>query len=180
MRAVFLVYFGLLSLVGTSQEFNMKVSGTVRDILSRQALGVYSVSAYDVDDTTHSVSGRLLLDGGYELWLLEQRSYMIVFNAPGHVEKRALMELGSLKGKHWSGGYGVPLDILLFREVPGLDLTFNGEAFGINRYNARKKKFEWDMDHLAAMNERQAGLMETYERQLALLDGPAIIPAPGN
>lgn len=139
------------------------VFGAVADQDPRVALSGISIACHDAEDTTFTVEA-VVRDGGfYELQLMEERDYSIVFSAADHVSKRVLIELKGPTKEQWGRGFGINADISLFRALPDVDADFGGEPFGICRFDPGSVQFEWDKSYSEAMRERHAAAFKAYE-----------------
>ena len=169
MRTIFfgLVMAASFSSVGTAlgQDTLVVVFGTVMEVSSREAVSDIEVNAIDLK-WGRRVIGRVGGGGRYELHFLDEAEYMVEFSAPGFASKRLRLNLHGPTAEDWVGGFGMEIDITLFRELPGLDLSLFEQPMGICNYSKDSARFEWDTVHVNGMRERSLRLLEAYEEDL--------------
>jgi hypothetical protein len=156
----------MLTLPAMSQETLMTLFGTVKDHTTGEPIENISVHAFDVNDPTHELQATTRGDGKYEVLFTEERTYQVVFTAPGRVPKQIELALAGPTEDQWEGGFGMNIDINLFRELPDLDLTLGGEPFGRSRFEPGSGTFEWDAVHAGKTKERMAKVVKIYEARV--------------
>lgn len=149
----------------SAQDTLIVVFGTVKDLTSNEPVNEARVEAMDMK------WGRRFLatmhpNGRYELPLFQEADLLIEFSAPGHVPKRVRVDMNGPTAEDWLGGYGMNVDVRLFREVEGLDLSMGGEPFGICRYDSVADLFEWDLPYTEGMRDRMKSLVAEYEKRV--------------
>lgn len=95
--------------------------------------------------------------GHYSIALDVGKVWRVRYSAPGRVSK--LVEFDLRDTPKYDGGYGMNVDIRLFREDPSMDFTFLEEPIGISRYDSVSTTIKWDMDYTAPRMERLRTLM---------------------
>ena len=151
--------------VATAQDTLIVVYGTVKDLTTNEPLPGAQVEALDMKWGRRFLA-TMLSNGRYELDLFQEADLMIEYSAPGHVPKRVRVDMHGPTAEDWSGGYGMNVDVRLFREVEGLDLSMGGEPFGICRYDSVSDLFAWDLPYTEGMRERMKSLVADYERRV--------------
>jgi len=139
------------------------VFGSVTDLDPRSLLTGITIACHDIEDSTFVIEPLIREGGFYELHMMEERTYSIVFSATGHVPKRVLIELNGPTREQWERGFGINADISLFKTLSGVDADFGGEPFGICRFDPNTVQFEWDRAYSQAMRERHAAALKAYE-----------------
>ena len=159
------ILFLALSCCGrlAAQDTLAIVFGSVTDHDPRALLTGITIACHDKQDSTFVVEPVIREGGFYELQLMEERTYSIVFSAKGHVPKRVLIELKGPTREQWEKGFGINADISLFKTLPGVDADFGGEPFGICRFDPSTVQFEWDRTYSQGMRERHAAALKAYE-----------------
>ena len=151
--------------VSLAQDTLAVVYGTVKDLSTKKPIAAAQVEVLDLKWGRRTIvvandSGR------YDLNLTEEADYLIEYGALGHVPKRVRIVLRGPTPEQWVGGFGMNIDINLFREVLGLDLTMGGEPFGICTFDTTYANFQWDVAYTAGMRDRAEALMKEYERRV--------------
>lgn len=148
----------------SAQDTLIVVFGTVKDLTSNEPLTDFQVEAMDLK-WGRRVLATVSPEGRYELDLLQEGDFMIEYGAPGHAHKRVRVDMHGPTVEEWLGGYGMNVDVRLFREVEGLDLSMGGEPFGICRYDSVADIFSWDLAYTESMRERMKGVLAEYEKR---------------
>ncbi len=157
------VFLFLPSMV-CAQDTLLAIYGTVYDITNEQPVHPAEVIAFDPSDSLHIVSTTVDRDGRYMLGLFEERNYTIRFNAPGFVPKYVEIQMAGPSPAQWESGYGLSVDMTLFREVPELDLTMGHEPVGRGVYEPSADVFEWDRTYTQSIRSRQKELLRSYKQ----------------
>lgn len=148
----------------SAQDTLIVVFGTVKDLTSNEPLTDFHVEAMDLK-WGRRVLAIVYPAGRYELDLMQEGDFIIEYSAPGHVPKRVRVDMRGPTVEEWLGGYGMNVDVRLFREVDGLDLTLGSEPFGICRYDSVADIFSWDLAYIESMRERMKGALAEYEKR---------------
>ena len=143
----------------------MVVFGVVKDLTSGLPLPEITVTATE-QKSGLQVPAVLRGNGRFELNIMQEGDYVVEFGSTGHVPKRVQLELRGPSAEQWVGGYGMNVDVNLFREVEGLDLTMGGKPFGICRYDKATDGFNWDIGYTEAQRGRIEKLMKEYQRRV--------------
>ena len=140
--------------------------GVVKDITTHEVLDGVHVEALDLKwgRRVIAITGD---SGRYQINFTSEADYLLEYSAPGHVPKRIRLKLFGPTPEDWAGGFGMNVDVTLFRDLPDLDLTFHGEPFGICAYDADSGNFRWDLAYTERMRERAAKRMKAYEKRIA-------------
>ncbi len=165
VRAFLIVLLITVPAISFAQDTLVVVFGTVKDLTNGMPLTEFTVTATE-QKTVTQVPSRVQDNGRYEIDIVQEGDYMVEFNAPGHVPKRVQLELRGPSPEQWKGGYGMNVDITLFREVEGLDLTLASKPFGICRYDKVNDIFTWDLAYTEAQRDRIAELLKEYEQRV--------------
>lgn len=152
------------SIPASAQDTLIVVFGTVKDLTSNEPLTDFHVEAMDLK-WGRRVLATVSPEGRYELDLMQEGDFMIEYGAPGHVPKRVRVDMHGPTAGEWLGGYGMNVDVRLFREVDGLDLSLGGEPFGICRYDSVADIFSWDLAYTEGMRERMKDVLAEYEKR---------------
>ncbi|MBP7408277.1 MAG: carboxypeptidase regulatory-like domain-containing protein [Flavobacteriales bacterium] len=149
--------------VSQAQDTLVVVFGMVKDITTKEPLQDVQVDAIDLK-YGRRVMATLFQGGHYELDFVQEADYMVEYSAEGYVPKRVRLQLIGLTPEEWEGGYGMEVDVTLFRDLPELDLTLGGDPMGICRFNHDSLSFEWDLAHTEGKREQMARMLKAYEK----------------
>ncbi len=165
-----LLVFGL-TFFGASlqaQDTLMYVYGTVRDYLTREPLSNVLLTTFDVNDRSSPIISSSNRRGEYEINLMEERVYTIVFAAAGYYLKSVEIALPGPSPEDWQKGYAMNLEMMLLPIEEGLDLWGDGQPVGKARYVAKSDIFEWDLAYTKVYSARFSDAMKDYKARLKL------------
>jgi hypothetical protein len=141
------------------------VFGAVKDFGTGDFIAAPQVEVHLFNDTSAVPMARSEM-GRYVLYLLREGDYTITYTAPGYAPKQVRVLLSGPTPEQWRAGYGLQVDVSLFRQLSGLDLDFGGPV-GLCRYVAAEDRFEWDPDHTRALKPRAEAMAKAYRKRLA-------------
>jgi hypothetical protein len=148
------------------QDTLVVVYGVLKDFTTKDTLRELSVEATD-QKWGRRVAARMTQDGQYVLDMVDEAVWLIEYAAPGYIPKRILVELRGPTAEQWIGGFGMNVDMLMLRELPGLDYSVLQEPMGVCRYDSASGIFVWDSVSVARMRDRVEPLHAAYNKRLA-------------
>lgn len=83
-------------------------------------------------------------DSGYYECHLGYQQWTLVFEAPGYVPKKLVIEGHDVPEEERNGGHGMNVEMTLFPPVSGRDFSFLNAPIGIARYSAMDSTLTWD------------------------------------
>ncbi len=172
MALRFLLVFGLTCFGASlqAQDTLMYVYGTVRHYVTGEPLAGVLVTTFDkndVSDVQVSSTNRL---GRYEIRLMNEQVYSIVFASAEYYLKSVEIALPGPTAEEWAGGFGMNIEISLLPIVEGFDIFGDGQPFGKARYVPESGTIEWDIEYTEAYMERIADALKDYRARLGLKD----------
>lgn len=172
MSRSFIIPFVLMpwSLTGSAvlaQDTLVVVFGVVRDYTTKEALQGVAVNAID-QKWGRRLSAVTNEAGKYELDFTEEGTFMVEFSGPGRAPKKVLLDLTGPTSEEWLGGYGMNVDITLFLQLDGIDLSMGGRPWGKSAYNRADSIFEWDLAYTQGIQAEASKLIAEYEKRLAV------------
>ncbi len=169
------VAFFLAALVSVAtlmaQTPGMVVFGTVRELNTRDSIPFPTVLVEEVGSKEPPMPIVSTARGRYEVTITAQKTYLIRYGAPGKVMKSVQLELKGPGDEDWAYGFGMNIDIALLDSLPGVDYSVLNEPFGIARFNAETKNYEWDIEYTRSMADRQKALLDAYRERLQQQQG---------
>ncbi len=129
----------------SSAAAELRLRGEVTDHLSRQPLGEVLVRVYrdGVKEQVFNTGST----GKYNINLRRGGEYVIRFSLPGHVTKCYAVDT---RGAAWEGdnrSVSVDVEMTMFEQVPGLDLTYFDMPMGLARFCPMTGLLKWDRDY---------------------------------
>ena len=130
----------------------LQVSGTIKDEDSGRKLpGCEIVIFQDGVEFTR-------LDGdknaGYSIELPIRYSYTFQYERDGFVSKKVVLDVSEIPEGEAVGGFGFDLDMTLFKNIEGFDISILDTPIGMGMYDINSGKFKFDLDHTDRMKLR--------------------------
>ena len=130
----------------------LQVSGTIKDEDSGRKLpGCEIVIFQDGVEFTR-------LDGdknaGYSIELPIRYSYTFQYERDGFVSKKVVLDVSEIPEGEAVGGFGFDLDMSLFKNIEGFDISILDTPIGMGMYDINSGKFKFDLDHTDRMKLR--------------------------
>lgn len=152
--------------VNAQKDTLLAVYGSVVDVLTDEPLRNATITAYAVADTSNRMLAGTDGSGRFMLGLFSRADRVLVFDAEGYAPRRVLINMEGPDEAGWERGYGLSLEMSLYREVPGVDLTMDDIPIGKSIYNKEMDIFEWDREHSRSLNDRNKAMLKAYKQQL--------------
>lgn len=132
----------------TAAAAELRLRGEVTDHISRLPLGEVLVRVYrdGVKEQVFNTGSA----GKYNITLRRGGEYVIRFSLPGHVTKCYAVDTRGAAWENDNRAIAVDVEMTLFEQVPGLDLTFFDMPMGLARFCPMTGLLKWD----AAYEER--------------------------
>jgi hypothetical protein len=140
MRQLTLLIFLCFTLPTWAVELRLR--GEVTDHVTRSPLGEVLVRVYR--DGVKEKAFTTGPGGRYTVNLQRGGNYVIRFSLPGHVTKCYAVDT---HGPVWEGDnreVSVDVEMTLFEQVPGVDLSFFDMPMGLARFSATTGRLSWD------------------------------------
>lgn len=147
-----------------AQSDNLTVFGSVRDYSTQATLSSGYIAVNDADEVDSTLSVNTDETGRYELVLSPDRSYSIVYAAPGKLSKTFKIETVGPTSEQWKEGFRMNMDVALMDTIPGLDVAVLAEPLGIARWHKGRASFLWDTRYMKKMKPRHEFFMRAYEK----------------
>lgn len=144
----------------------LAVYGSVVDVLTDEPVRNAQITAHAVADTSDKIHSMTDGNGRFMLGLFAQMDRIFVFDAEGYAPRRVQIDMEGPDEAGWARGYGLSLQMSLYREVPGVDLTMDDIPIGKSIYNREMDVFEWDRDHSRSLSARNKAMLKVYKQQV--------------
>ena len=162
-RTIILLLAMAMAAAGSAQEAsdNVYVYGTVKDYVTGLPLEGVEVLVYRDEVRAE----RILTDslGRYEAYLDYDHLYKLWYLAPGKVTKHIEIDARDIPMPLRAGGYGMNVDMTLFKNLPGLEMDVLAQPMGIARYSPVDSVMSWDMEHTTRMRAAISQSMQRYD-----------------
>ncbi|MDX9750584.1 MAG: hypothetical protein RBT71_05850 [Flavobacteriales bacterium] len=146
-----------------AQTPNLYVFGTVRHMATRDSIPFPTIHVQEADDHAVPMPVVTTVRGRYEFELTEERTYRILYKAPGKVAKSLEIDTHGPSAEQWVGGYSMRIDMTLFDSIPGADFTLLNEPVGKAHWDPITENFIWDIAYSESLRSRINEIMERYK-----------------
>ncbi|MDQ3100062.1 MAG: hypothetical protein M3R08_01635 [Bacteroidota bacterium] len=164
MRSLLLLFLVLVLNAGYSQDTLLAFYGSAVDVLTKEQLTGLQVTAFDVLDTSDRSNAEIDTEGRFMLGLFEPKDRIVVISADGYVPRRILLEMEGPTEEQWRKGYGLSLEISMYKNVPGLDLGMEEIPAGKGIYDPQLDVFEWDRSYSRSISEQNKDMLKAYKK----------------
>ena len=130
----------------------LQVSGTIKDEDSGRKLpGCEIVVFQDGVEFTRLEGDK---NAGYSIELPIRYSYTFQYERDGFVSKKVVLDVSEIPEGEAIGGFGFDLDMTLFKNIEGFDISILDSPIGMGMYDINSGKFKFDLNHTDRMNLR--------------------------
>ena len=130
----------------------LQVSGTIKDEDSGRKLpGCEIVIFQDGVEFTRLECDK---NAGYSIELPIRYSYTFQYERDGFVSKKVVLDVSEIPEGDAVGVYGAELDVTLFKNIEGFDISILDTPIGIGMYDVNSGKVKFDLDHTDRMKLR--------------------------
>lgn len=136
------------------------VFGVVKDEWTQRPIQGATIELKDDGGNVTTASSGA--NGGYTLSLEYDRLYTVAYSAPGMLVKCVLVDTREIPDRERMGGYGLNVDIRLFGELAGEDLSFLREPIGRAGWSEAIKNLMWDVDYTAPRLEKLKTVLDRH------------------
>lgn len=103
-------------------------------------------------------------NGLYQGELLFDRLYTLVYRAEGRLPKIVRINTAAVPDADRKGGFGMDLNMRLFADIPGEDLSFLKEPIGLAAYAPDSRTMAWDMEYTGPRLQRLKALLDRHAK----------------
>ena len=128
------------------------ISGTIKDDGSGRKLPGSVVVVYQ--DGQKIDTQEVDRNAGYSFELVLGHEYTFSYEREGFTSKKIVIDVTHATEGESQDGYILDLDMSIFKDVEGFDISILEDPMGIGSYNPSSAKFEWDMDYTDRMKLR--------------------------
>lgn len=173
-RKIFLV--GLVCLSGVlGQAQDLVIYGLIRESSGRELLAGSTVTIADSSlvPLDRWVTGD---SGDYEFYLQMDQVYTMRCSSPGYLPKHVVIDTRNVDAseEEREGGWGMNIDMSLFRSFQGVDTALLKVPFGYAAWNSADTSFAWDMPHTEKVRAQWAAILPAKDAEVS----EAFLPLP--
>ncbi len=160
VSTIFLFFLGSYS--GFSQD-DVYIFGVVREAEFRKKVSGVEITVYKDGNKYNTVNTNS--SGKYELILNFEHNYKVVYSYPGLVSKFLTFNLKDIPDVSKEGGSEISIDMELFKEIEGLDVSILDNPIGKFEYNPSTMEVNYNKEYTSQMKAQLAALMREYDRK---------------
>jgi tetratricopeptide (TPR) repeat protein len=148
----------------SGQGDDISIYGVVRDHSDNKKIANVDIFVYE--DGKKIFDRKTNLNGKYEFVLDFNRTYKIVYNYPNYVSKYLTIDATDIPEKDRIGGFEMNIDMTLFEEIDGLDVSILEEPIGKANFDNKRGEMSWDMAYTDMMQKKIKDLMRRHDEKL--------------
>jgi hypothetical protein len=141
----------------------LQVSGTIKDEGSGRKLPGCEIVIFQDGVEFERLEGDK--NAGYSIELPIRHSYTFQYERDGFVSKKVVLDVSEIPEGEAVGGFGFDLDMTLFKNIEGFDISILDTPIGMGMYDINSGKFKFDLDHTDRMKLR---IENEHNRLLAI------------
>jgi len=130
----------------------LQVSGTIKDEGSGRKLPGCEIVIFQDGVEFERLDGDK--NAGYSIELPIRHSYTFQYERDGFVSKKVVLDVSEIPEGEAVGGFGFDLDMTLFKNIEGFDISILDTPIGMGMYDINSGKFKFDLDHTDRMKLR--------------------------
>lgn len=150
-----------LSLFG---QDDISIYGVVRDHSEKNKIANVTIVVFENDKKIFERKSNLA--GKYEFVLEYDKSYRIEYNYPNYVSKYLTIDVRDIPEEDRIGGFEMNIDMTLFREIEGLDVSLLENPIGKAQFDAKRNEIAWDFAYTEQMQKKILELMREHDQKL--------------
>ena len=143
---------------------DISIYGVVRDHNDNKKIPNVDIIIYE--NGKRIFSKKTNLNGKYDFVLEFNKSYRIDYIYPHYVTKYLTINAGDIPDIDRIGGFEMNIDMTLFKEIEGLDVSLLKDPIGKAQFDAIKGEMAWDMAYTNMMQRKIRELMRKHDEKL--------------
>jgi hypothetical protein len=162
-RFSLLLFLVSLSSAAIAQS-DVSIFGVVRDHDDSKKISGVKINILEDNVNYNSVSSNS--SGKYEFVIGFDHVYKIIYTYPNYVTKYLTVDTRYVPEDEKAGGYEMNIDMTLFQEIEGLDVSILENPIGKAQFDVNEGRMGWDMDYTRQMQAQLNALMKEHDKKL--------------
>jgi len=156
----------LLVLLGVNafSQNDVSIYGVVRYHEDSRKIGGVTISILEDDVNFNTVTSNS--SGKYEFVIGFEHVYKIIYTYPNYVTKYLTIDTRYVPEDEREGGYEMNIDMTLFQEIEGLDISILDNPIGKAQYDSNEGRMGWDMAYTRQMQAQINSLMREHDKKM--------------
>ena len=143
---------------------DISIYGVVRDHSDNKKIPNVDIIVFE--NGKRAFSKKTNLNGKYDFVLEFNKSYKIEYIYPYYVTKYLTINATDVPDIDRIGGFEMNIDMTLFKEIEGLDVSILKDPIGKAQFDAGKGEMAWDMAYTNMMQRRIRELMRKHDEKI--------------
>lgn len=143
---------------------DISIYGVVRDHNDNKKIPNVDIIIYE--NGKRAFSKKTNLNGKYDFVLEFNKSYRIDYIYPYYVTKYLTINAKDVPDIDRVGGFEMNIDMTLFKEIDGLDVSLLKDPIGKAQFDASKGEMAWDMAYTNMMQKKIRELMRKHDERM--------------
>ena len=143
---------------------DISIYGVVRDHSDNKKIPNVDIIVFE--NGKRAFSKKTNLNGKYDFVLEFNKSYKIEYIYPYYVTKYLTINAKDVPDIDRIGGFEMNIDMTLFKEIEGLDVSLLKDPIGKAQFDASKGEMAWDMAYTNMMQRRIRELMRKHDEKI--------------
>jgi len=148
----------------TGQSDDISLYGVVRDHADNKKIPNVDILIYE--NGNKIFERKTSLNGKYDFVLDFDKYYKIVYNYPNYVSKFLTIDVRDVPDIDRKGGFEMNIDMTLFKEVEGLDVSLLEDPIGKAQFDPKRGEMAWDMAYTNMMQKKIRDLMRRLDEKV--------------
>ena len=159
---VFTILLVFISVVSFAQQAVLTVEGTVKEgrVKLSGATVTLTKSGTKVDKMTTTSNGKFIID------VPLGSKYVLLLSKPGYVTKRISIDASSVPEAQALDKHEFPMEVGLFKEMKGLDVSVLDKPIGQITYDSRAGYFDYDKNYTRSIQAQLDKLKKELDKKL--------------
>jgi tetratricopeptide (TPR) repeat protein len=170
MKGLIYIYKTLLFLVFfitahfSYAQWSLDINGNVKNLTEKSKLDGATISVTRNGKPYQSMSSAS--GGKFKLKLDPEGDYEIIFSKPGFVSKKIIASTKGIPPEDSKYGFEFPMEMNLFEEVPGLDVSILKQPIGRIAFNPATGYMDYDQKYTESIQKELDRLMKEFEEKM--------------
>lgn len=161
---VLMVILITVSIDAIAQSDDISLYGVVRDHADNKKIPNVDIIVYE--NGSKIFDRKTNLNGKYDFVLDFDKFYKIVYNYPNYVSKFLTIDVRDIPEVDRKGGFEMNIDMTLFKEVEGLDVSLLDDPIGKAQFDPKRGEMAWDMAYTNMMQKKIRDLMRKHDEKV--------------
>lgn len=162
----------VLAILATSgrlhAQWSLDIVGNMKNLTEKSKLDGATITVLRNGKPYQNISSAS--GGKFKLKLDPEGDYEIVFSKPGFVSKRVTASTKGIPPEDAKYGFEFPMEVSLFEEIPGLDVSILKQPIGKLAFNPSTGYIDYDQKYTESIQKELDRLMKEFEERMKAME----------